>query len=507
MMDPDGLLAGVQVAFTPTNLILGFVGVLIGVIVGALPGLGPATAIAVLVPLTFSMDPATGLIMLIGVFSGAVYGGSISAVLLNIPGTSAAIVTCWDGNPLARQGRAQEALRISVVGSYVGGTLSALALLFLSPFIATLAIRFAPPEYVALAVFGLAIIASLEAKSLLRGLIAALIGLTVSLIGQDPVTGFTRYTFGELSLFSGVSLVPVLIGLFVLPELVELAKSGGAGSSLKIALERFRFSLRDLRELGGDMIRGSAVGVLIGALPGAGGTIATFVSYNMARNRSKTPELFGKGSRNGLAATEASNNGGAASSLIPLITLGIPGSAAAAVFLGSLTIHGLRPGPQLFTSRPEIVYGFLVGSVVVQVFMLLIGLYLVPYIARVTMVPRGILIPGVLLFASTGAYALGSNMNDVRTMFIAGLVGVGLQRVGLSRAALILGLILGPIIENNLYRTRAIYGDLSPLYTRPVPLLFYTLAVLLLLWPTIRARRERSRHATNQASLADGDPR
>jgi len=495
----ENVLNGLIVALAPFNLFVSALGVALGIIVGAIPGLGPSMAISILVPVTFVMAPESGMLMLLGVFCGAVYGGSITAILLRVPGTSANIVTAWDGHAMARQGYPNKALAYAVVASFVGGMLSALALLLFSPLLATLTLRFGPPEYVALAIWGLGIIASLESASLLKGVISALLGLLVGTIGLDPQTGFSRFTFGNVNLFTGISSVPVLIGIFCIPELVALARAGTPLRRVEREQDPILLRWSEFKAAFPTMLRGGIIGVIIGALPAAGGTIAGFIAYDDAKRRSRHPEKFGTGIPEGICAPESANNGASASSLIPLITLGIPGSAAAVPFLGALTIHGLQPGPLLFENTPKLIYGFLAGGLIIQVFMLLLGQFGAPWFAGVARTSPAVLIPVITVFATVGAYALGSNLFDVALMIIAGVLGTLMRHYKFSAGAFVLALILGPLVESNIARSLAIsYGSWSILFTRPIPLVIYALTLLMIVLPNLQQRR-RTR-AENKAS-------
>lgn len=476
----ENILAGFLLAIKPINLIFSSIGVVLGIIVGAIPGLGPSLGIAILVPITFLLSPETGMLMLIGIFCGSVYGGSITAILLRIPGHSAAIVTVWDGNALARKGYPNKALAASIYASFIGGLLSAIALLFFSPLLAQLTLLFGPPEYVALAILGLTVIGSLEAGSFVKGMTAGFFGLLIATVGISPQTGFPRFTFDIISLYDGVPLVPVLIGIFCIPEVVSLAKPGSSLGKMARGEDSIFLSWRELAQQLYGAVRSGIIGVLIGVLPGAGGTIATFVAYDDSKRRSKTPEKYGTGILDGIFAGESSNNGASASSLVPLLTLGIPGSAAAVVFMGALTMHGLRPGPMLFHDHAPIAYSVLVGTFLMQFFLFACGLFGARIFAQVTRLSSSIIIPAVTVFSVIGAYGINSNVFDIYVMVIFGIIGTLMKDFKYSRAALVLGLVLGPMLEENIVRSLAIGHD-SPLIfiTRPISIILYILTILM----------------------------
>lgn len=489
----SNIAIGFSASMTLTNILFSLVGVIVGVIIGAIPGLGPAMGIAVTVPLTYGMQPETGMLLLMGIYCGAVYGGSITAILLGVPGTPAAITTVWDGYKMTQLGHPAKALNTAIVASTIGGLLSALALLFLSPYLAKVTLLFGPPEYVALAIWGLGIICSLEAKSLVKGLISGCLGLMLATVGMSPITGSSRFTFGQISLSSGIETIPVLIGLFCIPEVIALVEAEQIKEiSVKGGLHLKEF-FKEFRETSvWTSIRAGIIGVIIGIIPGAGGTIAPFITYNDAKNHSKTPEKFGTGHMPAIASSEAANNGASCSSLVPLLTLGVPGSSAAVVFLGALTIHGLQPGSLLFEKQPDIIYGLLVGSVIIQLYMLVVGLFGAPWIAKTTKMANGILIPAIVVFSCIGAYANNNNLFNVWVMLVFGFIGFFMRKLNLSPAAMVLAMILGPIFEKNLIRSLAIsYGSWTIFFTRPICILFYILTIVMIAGPMRKALKAK----------------
>lgn len=516
-MTAEMLLQGAALALTPTNILFAIVGVSIGISVGAMPGLGPTMAIAVMVPITYQMSPETGLIMLVGVFAGSLYGGAITATLLGIPGTGADIPTMWEGYPLGQRGEAKRALSVAVISSSLGGTMSALSLILIAPILAQFALRFGPPEFVALAVLGLGIIISLEAESFLRGIASAALGLLVAAVGIDPMTGTRRLTFGQISLYEGVPFLALLIGVFAIPEIVRLATApassthadhGAHSKTPSGSLElggavrsgRLRTMLRgglqpgDGRLMAPKILRGGFWGVVIGVLPGAGGVIATFVAYNDAKRTARHPELFGKGSVEGLATAEAANNGAVQSSLVPLLTLGIPGSATAAVFLGALTIHGLRPGPFVFNDTSGTIAAFLIGALFVQFWLLILGRLGVPLFSRLMYTPRALLVPVIIIFSVLGSYGDSNNTFAIWVMLGAGVLGIVMRHTGLSSGTFILAVILAPILEENFVRTLQLSrGDMTLFVSRPLTQVIYVFALVTILGPLVARARRRAR--------------
>lgn len=507
----SGILVGIETYFTVGNILISIIGTVLGIIIGAIPGLGPSMGVAVLVPVTYAMNPDMGMLLLMAVFCGAVYGGSITAILLNVPGTPANVATTWDGNKLAQKGYPKKALAVAIYASFVGGIISALALLFFSEPVAKLSLKFGPPEMAALAIWGLAIICSLESKSLLKGILVAAVGLWVATIGISPEQGTPRYVFGFINLYSGINYIPAMIGIFCFPEIVAMAKSF-TGTILTSSKEDDSIILNktDLKTIMPISFVEGALGMIIGAIPGAGGTIASFISYNNVKSRSKNPEKFGTGCLEGIAGPESSNNGASASSLIPLLTLGIPGSATAAVFLGALTIHGLQPGPLLFNNNPEIVYSLLIGTLVIQIMMFAIGLIGARRFIVVVKTPNAILAPLVLIFSVVGSYAAYNNFFQVGVMFVFGILGCFMVRFKLSRASFILALILGPIMERNITRSLMISTN-GPwiLISRPICIVLYIITAVMLIWPIVQNYRKSKKTEAftiiQQAKEVEGD--
>ncbi|NWO11982.1 C4-dicarboxylate ABC transporter permease [Chromohalobacter salexigens] len=460
-------------------------GTLLGLIMGALPGLTAAMAIALLLPLTFGMSPVMGMGMLLGTLCGAIAGGSVSATLLNIPGTPSSVATTLDAFPMARKGQAGRALGIAIVASFIGGIFSAVVLSLLAPPIAEFALKFGPAEYFSLSIFGLVIIASV-AKSLIKGVIAGLIGLLLAVVGTDPVAGVTRFTYGNSSLLTGISLLPALIGLFAVSQVLadvvgyfSPEKAEQTNTTMDKATPRWREVLRNWKLL----LSSSSIGVIVGAIPGAGGSIASFLSYDQAKKMSKTPEKFGTGHSEGIVASEASNNSLVGGALIPMLTLGVPGEAATAVLMGGLMIQGIQPGPTLFTDQAPIIYGIFIAFLVANVFMLLIQWFGIRLFVKVLQVPRKLLMALILVFCVIGVYAVDSNIFSVYLMLAFGVLGFFLNKYGFGTAPVILGLILGPIAESNLRRALLLSGgEWNVLVTRPISLAFLGVALAFLIF-------------------------
>ena len=474
----NGLHTTFSLAIFPF-LVLGVAG---GIVIGALPGLTATMGVAVLLPLTFGMESTRALVMLAGIYIGAIYGGSISAILLKTPGTPAAAATVLDGYELARKGEAAKALSISAIASFTGGIVSTVMLITISPILANFALRFGAPEYFALAVFGLSIIASISGKSPVKGLLAGMFGLLISTVGLDPVTSFPRFTFGEINLFNGFAIIPVLIGLFALAEaFVQMEKIFEPAQAVDTNFKHGMVSLKETISLLPVMIKSAFIGTFIGSIPGAGADIAAFVCYNEARRTSKKSKEFGTGCLEGIAAPEAGNNGVTGGAMVPLLTLGVPGDAVTAILLGALVIQGLQPGPLLFAKSPEIVYGLFSSLFVGNILMLVFGLLGVLLFCRVVELPKRIIIPVIVTLSMVGAYSMNNSIFDVWVCIAFGGIGYIMQKVEMPSSPIILAVILGPMAESNLRRAVLMYeGGYSFLWTRPITIVFLALALLSL---------------------------
>jgi putative tricarboxylic transport membrane protein len=492
-MDTLNLLGqGFAVALTPANLLFVFVGVLLGQIIGALPGIGPSLGMVLLLPISFGLQPVTAIVMLSGIMYGAMYGGTLTSVLINVPGESSSVMTSVEGYPLARQGRAGAALSVAAVGSFIAGTLSVVALVFFAMAISSFALRFSPPEYFLLAVLGLTMSASLGGAPL-KALAVAVFGLMIALIGTDPIIGTTRLTLGRPELLDGIDFIPVAIGIFGIAEVLASLEKSGDLEPMRMRLSEMWPKWRDWMECRLAILRGGTLGFLLGVLPGVGPTTATFIAYAAERRFSRRPERFGKGSLEALAACESANNAAVSGALVPMLTLGIPGSGLTAVLLAAFTLHNIRPGPMLMTEQPELVWG-LVASMVVGNFMLLIlNLPLAPLFASLLRIPYAYLAPGILLLALVGAYASTLQMFTVVLTLVFGVIGYLMLKADLPRSPLVLALVLAPIMESSLRQSLILsHGSLDIFVRRPVAAVLVIAVVLTLGWPLLRAMRSRA---------------
>ncbi len=479
----------------PATIIALITGVVAGMIVGALPGLSATMAVALLIPLTFSMGAVPGLVMLTAIYTSAIYGGSISAILLHTPGTPSSAATALDGYQLTKQGRGLEAIGVSTISSMIGGIISGFTLLFLAPPLSLISLKFSNPEYFLIAVFGLTIIASLATDSVVKGLLSGIFGLVVGLVGTDMLTGFPRFTFGLTNLQSGISLVPAMIGLFSLSQVLSQLEEISSQKKVKIGRIEGNVlpSWSTLKKILPTIGISSVVGLFVGMLPGAGGDIASWVGYNEAKRISKTPEKFGKGCIEGVAAPEAANNAVTGGALIPLLVLGIPGSAVAAVLLGGLMIQGLVPGRELFTTHATITYSIIIGLICANVLMGLIGLLTAKHIIKVTNVPTIILVPCIIIFSIVGSYAINNRMFDVYVMLVFGLIGYAMKKAGFHPAPVVLAMILGPLAESGLRRSLVMAKGsfIAYLFSRPICIVLIIMVVVAIASPIISNHRKR----------------
>lgn len=487
------LLANV---FDPLNFSLMTAGVALGIVVGALPGLTATMALAILVPFTFIMHPIPALMMLGGVYVGAIYGGSISAILINTPGTPSAIATTFDGFPLTKKGKAEHALVTAAFTSGVGGVIGAIILLAMAPPLATFSLAFGPPEMFWISIFGLTIIATLASKSLVKGLIGGALGLLISTIGLAPIGGDMRFTFGFWQLQAGVGLIVVLIGFFCIPEIFAMIEKKGEERYFTLYKPQkgvARSTIIELIKKPVLLLRSSIIGVIVGIIPGAGGNIGGMMSYDQAVRWSKHPEKFGTGIIDGVAASESANNAAVGGALVPLLTFGIPGSPPAAVLLGALMLQGLRPGYELFTTSGNITYTFLISLVIANVIMFVFGFYGAKYVARVINLPVNLIAPIVGFLCVLGSFAIRNNMLDVGLMILSGFIGYGTRKLGFNPGPIILGLILGPIAEVGLSQSmlmgHAAGSILAVFFTRPISIVLIILSVLSILWPVLTRKR------------------
>lgn len=482
------------------------VGVVGGIIIGALPGLSATMGVALLIPLTFGMDPVAGLTMLTAIYTSAVYGGSISAILIHTPGTPASAATALDGYQMTLQGKGLKALGVSTISSMIGGLLSAFALLLLAPPLALISLKFNAPEYFLMAVFGLTVIASLAQDSMIKGLASGCFGLLVGTVGVDIMTGFPRYTFGFSALEGGISLVPAMIGLFSLSQvMIQVEKMHEKGELVIGELKgSVLLTWQEFKSIWNTIWRSSIIGILIGILPGAGGDIASWVSYNEAKRFSKTPEKFGTGHMEGIAASEASNNAVTGGAIIPLLTLGIPGSATTAVLLGGLLIQGLLPGHELFEKHANITYAVIVGFIIANILMGLVGLAIARYVVKVSTIPSGILAPIIVVLSVVGSYAINNSMFDVYIMVVFGFIGYFMRKTGYVTAAVVLAMILGSMAEQGFRQSLVLSkGNMLAYYfSRPISIVIMVLIVLGLLSP-ILMKKWQNKSGIQTAATSD----
>jgi putative tricarboxylic transport membrane protein len=492
MEDIGNLLLGFSVALTPVNLFWCLVGVILGTMVGVLPGLGPAATIAMLLPLTLKMDHTTAIIALAGIFYGARYGGSTTSILLNIPGESSSVVTCLDGYQMARQGRAGAALGISAIASFVAGTVGVLGLMLVAPPLARFALRFAPPEYFALMVLGLAMVVFLAGESMVKALLAMLVGLWLATIGTDLFTAESRFTFGQVKLLGGVDFIAATVGVFAIGEVMVNLESQGGAEIFKLAkgLRNLLPTLQDLKDCRFAFLNGSVIGFVVGALPGAGATVASFLSYGLEKAVSRHPEKFGTGVIEGVAAPEGANNADAGGALVPLLTLGIPGGNTTAILLGGLILWGYKPGPLLIQEHPELFWGLVASMYIGNVLLLVLNLPLVPLFAQILRLPYYVLYPLILGISIVGVYSVNNSLFDVWMMGLFGLLGYLMRKLDFPAAALILGMVLGDGLERALRQSLMMsQGDITILAARPISgtLLFFAAVILCL--PVVRKVR------------------
>ncbi|CAK7050300.1 MAG: hypothetical protein DELT_01014 [Desulfovibrio sp.] len=472
---------------TVTNIAIMSCGLVFGMIAGALPGISSTMAVTLLLPFTFALPAGTGLMLLMAIYTASVYGGSISAILINTPGTGSSAATAIDGYQLTAKGRGAQALRVSTFASALGGVVSAIALILLSPPLSKISLLFGPPEYFLLACLGLSAVATLAANSIAKGILAAVIGLFLASVGLDYSYARPRFTFGVLELEGGISFIPALIGLFALSEVLRMAENRFAPESKPADFRNDRIfpSLSELAPLWPTMGRGSIIGTIIGILPGAGAEIGSWISYNTEKRLCKHRHEMGHGSTSGVAASEVANNAVTGAALIPLFTLGIPGSSVAAVILGGLLIHGLVPGRELFTEYATVTYTAMFGFLIANILMLFFGLLLVKPFAQVTKIPRRYLAPIIVTLCFVGAYAINNSFFDVGIMVVFGFIGYVLQKAGFHPAPIVLAMILGPMAESRYLQMYSLCDGnvISYMFTRPISLALIAMIVLFLFSP------------------------
>jgi len=501
----SNIAMGFSAAVAPSNLFVTLLGTVLGIVFGALPGLSGTMGIAILLPITYGMGPVQALLLMVSIFCGSLYGGSISAILLSTPGTPAAAATIFDGYPMTKQGRAGEALIEAAISSFWGGVISLIALFTMAPPIARFSLRFGPIENFMIAIFGLTIIASIASKDMLKGLLSGLVGLLMSCVGMDSFTGYARYTFHIAYLQTGLQLIVALIGLFSISQVLTLASSDNVAIVDKEMIRNLKgtkLSLRDICRYPITYLRSSVIGIIVGIIPGAGGSIAAFLGYNEARRASKHPELFGTGLREGVGASESANNAVSGGSLIPMLTLGIPGSTACAVMLGGMMVHGLLPGNDLFTVQAGTIYPVMAGMFFSNLFFMLIGITCAKYFAYIARVPIYLLVPSIVVFCSVGAFAISNSMIDVFVMIVFGALGFFLIHFNFDVTPVILGLILGSIAEGGLGRAiqinRGVAGAGAALLKSPICVVLLIISVVSLFAPLVREHMAKKKKTVSE---------
>ncbi len=493
-----------EVLLNPYNFLFIFIGVTSGIVVGALPGLTATMGVALLIPFTFGLPTIQGLVMLLGIFSGGIYGGSISGILIRTPGTPAAAATLLDGYPLSKQGKAGPAIGIATISSFTGGIMGALIMTFLSPQIARIGLRFGPPEFFALAIFGLTMIISISGKSMLKGFMAALFGLLITTIGFDPISGVPRFYFGNRDLLGGITFIPALIGLFGFAQVFRNIEKMRSNSYKKAVMKKILPRRKELFRLLPTMFKSGFIGTFVGSIPGCGCDIAAFIAYGEAKRSSKHPERFGKGEMKGVAAAESANNGATGGAMIPMLTLGIPGDAVTAVLLGALTIHGFQPGPLLFRDHLDIVYPIFAGMIAVQFVMLIVGLSAARLFAKLIDVDPKVLTPIIFLLCIVGSFSMRFSFFDVGLAIVIGIIAYFMEYYDFSVSPILLALILGPMAEQNLIRSLMISkGDISIFFTRPITVAFFLITLLISISSYIRMKKSQKREMENIKNNSD----
>ena len=486
-------ISGFNVVLQPLNLLYCFIGVFIGTLIGVLPGIGPVGTMSILLPVTFGMSPVAAIIMLAGIYYGAMYGGSTTSILVNIPGEAASVVTCLDGYQMARQGRAGPALGISALGSFIGGTFSIIALMFLVFPLAQAALKFGPPEYFSLVCMSMTVLVYLAKGSVVKAIIMILVGLVLSTVGIDLISGMPRFAFGSSTLTDGLGLVPVAMGLFGISEVLTNLECPLDRTILTSKIKNLLPNLEDWKRSAGPIARGSVLGFLLGILPGGGAVISSFLSYTIEKKISKHPEEFGKGAIEGVAGPETANNAGAGGSFVPLLALGIPPNVVMALLLGALMVHGVTPGPLLISQHPEVFWGTIASMYIGNVMLIILNLPLIGLWVKVLKIPYTILFPLILLFCFLGVYSLNNNMYEILIMIIFGVFGYLVQKFGFEGAPFLLAMVLGPMMEAN-YRRSFVYGDPLIFFKRPISGFFLAASLFLLvtaLFPKIMGKRKK----------------
>ena len=505
-MDFNAFLDGFALVAEPQNLLYCLMGVLIGMIIGVLPGLGPAATIAILLPITYTIDPVAAIIMLAGIYYGAQYGGTITSVLLRLPGEASSVVTVFDGFALAKQGKAGTALGIAAIGSFVGATISIIGLTLLAPVVAEFALDFGPPEYAALALLGVLLVATIGSGNKLKALIAGAVGLLLATVGRDSFSGASRFTFDSLQLADGIDFVVVAMGLFGVGEILYNLEQRHGKTHVPAKVGNVWPSRKDLRQSSGAIGRGSLIGFVLGVLPGGGATLSSIVAYATEKRRSKTPERFGRGAIEGVAAPESANNAAATSSFIPLLTIGLPANASMAMLFGALLILGISPGPQLVDEHPDVFWGVINSMYIGNILLLILSIPLVGLFVRILRVRPAILAPITALITILGVYTINNSVFDIFVMLAFGIVGYLMKKAGFDPGPMVLAFVLGTIIEASTRRSLLIFdGDPTGFLTRPISGGILAIFLLLVLLPVIKYVRHKRAAASAPAKVDDAE--
>lgn len=512
----DGIITGLTTAVMPFNLLMVVVGCFAGTFIGMLPGLGPISAVALMIPVTYGLDPSSGIILMAGVYYGAVFGGSTSSILINAPGCASTVVTAFDGYPLAQKNQAGKALALAAWSSFTGGTIGALILLFAAPALASVSLSFQSSDYFALMLLGLTAVAAFSGKGqVLKALIMTVFGLMIATVGTDVMSGTTRFTFGSIDLIDGVSFLLLAMATFALTEVVMTVMRGQHKEKEPemdmAALGGMKLSKEEINEIAPTVGRSSVFGFIVGVLPGAGATIASFLAYGLERNLASAKQKlqFGKGALRGLAAPESANNAASTGSFVPLLTLGIPGSGTTAIMLGALIAYGIQPGPRLFVDNPDVFWSVIISMYFGNLVLLILNLPLIPYISRLLAIPRPILIPLILFFSVTGVYLVSFNTFDIQMMVVITVIALLLKLLEFPMAPMLLGFILGGIMEKNLSRALTLSdGSFAFLWERPLTLSITLIAVVLLILPLVRTlmeKRSHKQHCDAACAVSEGE--
>ncbi|WP_420392474.1 tripartite tricarboxylate transporter permease [Acuticoccus sp.] len=507
----DGLTGALAHIFTPLPFFYVVLGTVLGIVVGAIPGLSGAMLIALTLPLTFYMEPVNAIVLLIGMYVGSITGGLITATLLRMPGTPSNVVTTFDGHPMAMAGRPGRALGLGIAASFVGGLVSWIVLLLLAKPLSIWATRFGPFEYFTLILMAMVLIASVSQGSMVKGLIAGFLGMLVSMPGVDPSAGQPRLTWDWYVLNGGLKLLPVLIGIFAVSQIIgDIVSIAKKIERIETSLSGMLMSLSDWRRQAVNLVRSSLIGTWVGILPGIGASIGSIMAYTAAKNMSRAPQEYGHGSEEGIVASEAANNATVGGALIPLIAMGIPGSVIDAILIGALMIHSIQPGPTLFLTNADVVWAMIAACLVANVIMYVVMMGSVRFVSQVMYVPRTFLLPIILVFCIIGAFALDNTMFDVWVMLGFGVLGFAMERAGFPLGPFVIGFVLAPLMEEKLRSGLMMTaGSIEPMFTRPLPLIFLSIALVLLVFPFVRTWREARAvraAATSAPSSGDRDP-